>query len=343
MELTLIVANKNLSSWSLRPWLLLTQAGIPFKEEMVYFGDPAWAQKVGSPSGKVPLLRLGSGPQAAQVWESLAICETVAELFPEKRLWPQDPLSRALARSVSNEMHGGFQDLRSECSMDVGLRVKKPLGKGALANAARIDALWTQCRAQHGKGGPFLFGAFSVADAMYAPVAYRLRSYGIEVSKAAQEYYTMLLELPAMRRWEADALAELQAGIDEPGHHGGPFSRAEVQEFVARWEAAWGRKDVEGILGHFGDGARLTGPGVQELTGGDRVEGRAALRGFFAKALSGGGPISYAVEASAWDAEARTLTLRYRSGPAGGPAHRACAVLRFGADRRVAEADVYAV
>ena len=339
--LTLAISNKNLSSWSLRPWLLLTQAGIPFTEQMVYFGALGWQEQVASPSGRVPLLRIGEGPAPVAVWESLAICETIADLFPEKHLWPRDPLARAHARSVSNEMHAGFGDLRSECSMNIGLRTKKRLSRGAAANVARIDALWSDCRAKYGGAGPFLFGGFSVADAMYAPVVYRFQSYGVELSPPAQADADMLRALPAMQAWEAAAKAELDARIDDPNPHGPLFSRAEIEQFTHDWAHAWRAKDLEKILTWFADDVCVNSPGAEELTGSALVEGKPALRAFWTKALLHDQPIVYEVEGFTWDPETNSLLLRYQSGAEGRALHRAAGLLRFGNGRTVVRADAY--
>ena len=339
--LTLVIANKNLSSWSLRPWLLLTQAGIPFTEQLVYFGALGWQEQVGSPSGRVPLLRIGTGPGAQPVWESLAICETIADLYPEKHLWPSDPLSRAHARSVSNEMHAGFADLRSECSMNLVLRTKKRLTRGAAANVARIDAIWSGCRAKYGGAGPFLFGGFSVADAMYAPVVYRFQSYGVELSPAAQAYADLMRALPAMQGWEAAAQAEKGARIDDPNPHGPLFSRAEIEQFTHDWAQAFRAKDLEKILSWFADDVRVQSPGSEELTGHALVEGKPALRAFWTKALLHDQKVAYEVEGFAWDPEANSLFLRYQSGAEGGALHRAAVLLQFGNGRTVRRADAY--
>ena len=339
--LTLVIANKNLSSWSLRPWLLLTQAGIPFTEQMVYFGALGWPEQVGSPSGRVPLLRIGEGPSAAPVWESLAICETIADLHPEKHLWPRDPLVRAHARSVSNEMHAGFADLRSECTMNVVLRTKKRLSKGAAANVARIDAIWSGCRAKYGAAGPFLFGEFSVADAMYAPVVYRFQSYAIDLSPAAQAYADALRALPAMQAWEAASKAELDARIDDPNPHGPLFSRAEIEQLTHDWAHAWRTKDLEKILAWFAEDALVQSPGAAQLTGSALVEGRPALRAFWTKALLHDQPVVYEVEGFTWDPEINSLLLRYQSGAEGGELHRAAVLLRFGTGHTIVRADAY--
>ena len=203
--LTLVIGNKNLSSWSMRPWLLMKQANIPFEEKVVLFETPGWRDSIVaySPSARVPALRHGE----LVVWDSLAICEYVADLFPEKPLWPADRAARATERAVSAEMHSGFPHLRREMSMDVVARHPdtKPSAE-AEADIARVQEIWEQ------SDGPFLFGAFSIADAMFAPVVWRFRTYGVKVDRpGARAYYERMLELPTMRSWESDAEDEVRA------------------------------------------------------------------------------------------------------------------------------------
>lgn len=200
----LVIGNKNLSSWSLRPWLLMKQAGVAFEEHAMLFEDAGWPEKIAalSPSGLVPVLHDG----AVVIWESLAIAEYVAELHPE--MWPADRASRARARAVSAEMHSGFPNVRRELSMDVRARfAARPFSTETTREIARIRELWRECL--EASGGPFLFGAFSVADAMYAPMAFRFRTYGVELDPYAQR----LLELPAMKEWEAAAELEPETRV----------------------------------------------------------------------------------------------------------------------------------
>lgn len=210
--LQLVIGNKNFSSWSLRPWLLLKQAGLPFREIPVRLRQADTKAQIlaHSPSGKVPALIDGD----LTVWDSLAICEYLAEKASLNHvdLWPADPKARAEARSVSAEMHSGFAALRQHMSMEVA--ASRP-GEGqtpeVLADIARIAALWTSCRERFAAAGPFLFGAFSVADAMYAPVAFRFHTYGVELPPLAAAYRDTLLALPAMQEWAAGARAEVGA------------------------------------------------------------------------------------------------------------------------------------
>jgi glutathione S-transferase len=210
--LQLVIGNKNFSSWSLRPWLLLKQAGLPFREIPLRLRQADTKAQIlaHSPSGKVPALIDGD----LTVWDSLAICEYLAEKASLNHvdLWPADPKARAEARSVSAEMHSGFAALRQQMSMEVA--ASRP-GEGqtpeVLADIARIAALWTSCRERFAAAGPFLFGDFSVADAMYAPVAFRFHTYGVELPPLAAAYRDTLLALPAMQEWAAGARAEVGA------------------------------------------------------------------------------------------------------------------------------------
>jgi glutathione S-transferase len=216
MPLRLVIANKNYSSWSMRPWVLLTQAGIPFEEVQLKFDDVNTVRGIAqwSPTGKVPVLWMDGEP----VWDSLAICESVAELHPEKRLWPADVDARRLARAVCAEMHSGFPELRR--SMPMNLRASHPdkgRNPGSLRDIERVTAIWEGCRGRFGAGGELLFGHFTVADAMYAPVATRFRTYGVSLPPVAQRYAEAVLALPAVRRWYEGALSETEfVPADEP-------------------------------------------------------------------------------------------------------------------------------
>src|ERR1700716_2952077 len=208
MALKLVIGNKNYSSWSMRPWMALRANNIPFDEIFIplYTGDADKARILGfTHSGKVPALIDGD----VTIWDSLSIIEYLAERFPDARLWPEDRASRAHARSISAEMHSGFAALRNEG----GMNLHRPVGAIALsddarANVARIQQIWAECHARYGKQGPFLFGAFSGADAMFAPVVHRFRSYAIPVAPEAQPYVAAMLSLPAFAEWTRDGLAE---------------------------------------------------------------------------------------------------------------------------------------
>ena len=208
MTLKLVIGNKNYSSWSMRPWLALRASHIPFEEIFIplYTGQTDKDRILRfSRSGKVPALIDGD----ITVWDSLAIIEYLAERFPEAKLWPQDRAARAHARSVSAEMHSGFMPLRSECGMNLHRPVRSiALSEDARANIARIEEIWSDCRARYGKQGPFLFGIFSAADAMFAPVVHRLHTYAIEVSPATRAYMDTMWTFPAFAVWMRDGLAE---------------------------------------------------------------------------------------------------------------------------------------
>lgn len=207
MPLTLVIGNKNYSSWSMRPWFAMKGAGIPFEEIVVSLYVPGGREEIlkHTPSGKVPCLIDGG----VTVWDSLAIMEYLNEKFPGKQLWPQDGVARALARSVSAEMHSSFQSLRSECGMNVRRKpARRDLAEQTLADIARIQQIWADCRSRYGAGGPFLFGAFSAADAMYAPVVSRFVSYAIDVTPASRAYMDAIAALPAWREWAEGAAME---------------------------------------------------------------------------------------------------------------------------------------
>ena len=214
-ELLVVLGNKNLSSWSLRPWVLLRQAGVPFRERVLPFEAEGWRDAIAalSPTRRVPVLHHGE----LVVWDSLAICEYVADAFPEARLCPGDRAARAVARSVSAEMHSGFPNMRRDLSMDVVARhPRRAFSRETEDELARVQAIWAECRVRASDltgddAGPFLFGRFSVADAMFAPVIWRFRTYAVELGGEARAYYETMLALPAMREWERAAIAEVKA------------------------------------------------------------------------------------------------------------------------------------
>ena len=208
-ELTLYIGNKNYSSWSMRPWLALQQAGLPFREVLLPLRQPdSKAQFLAlSPAGRVPVLHHND----IVIWESLAICEYLAELAPQAGLWPSDAAARAHARSIANEMHAGFGRLRENLPMDVRSD-RRAQSRAHLASddIARIGDIWRQARQDFGRrlGGPFLFGSFTIADAMYAPVVSRFRTYGVTLDEIGTAYMAVILDWPAFQAWEAAAAAE---------------------------------------------------------------------------------------------------------------------------------------
>ncbi|HEY9274275.1 glutathione S-transferase family protein [Achromobacter sp.] len=204
---TLIIGNKNYSSWSLRPWIALRATGIAFTEQKLGFFTEEFSRRVSavSPAGLVPVLLDGDFP----VWDSLAICEYLAERHPEAGLWPQDPKARARARSLAAQMHSGFGAMRQALPMNVEARLPGiDLPEAAQQDISRLQAIWHDTRAEFGQGGPFLFGAFSIADAFFAPVVSRFNTYGIAAAGSVRDYMDAVLALPAMQEWTRDALAE---------------------------------------------------------------------------------------------------------------------------------------
>lgn len=205
----LVIGTRNWSTWSLRPWLVIRRTGAPFTETLVQLREVETSTTEilrHSPSGLVPALKDGD----LVVWDSLAICEYLAERFPAARLWPADRADRALARAATAEMHSGFQSLRGECPMDLTLVTKADLSEATRANVRRLVQLWSGLLAR--SGGPFLFGDWTIADAFFTPVATRFRGYGVKPSDhgdtgAAGQYVERLLENPDFLAWEKAALA----------------------------------------------------------------------------------------------------------------------------------------
>jgi glutathione S-transferase len=215
-KLTLVIGNKNYSSWSMRPWVLLKQFGIPFDEVKLRFHSAEWDSNIArwSPSRLVPVLWRGD----QSVWDTLAIMETVNEWFPAEGVWPSDPAARMLARAASAEMHSGFRDLRGKMPMNI--RAKHP-GKGMTpevrANIDRIEALWNVARGRFGAGGEFLFGSFCAADAMFAPVVMRFATYDVATGPVATRYREAMRAAPGVRAWIDQAMKETDfVAEDEP-------------------------------------------------------------------------------------------------------------------------------
>ncbi len=203
--LKLVIGDHNFSSWSLRPWLALKQVGLPFEEISIRLRQTTTKTDIlkYSPSAKVPCLIDGE----TLVWESLAICEYLAEIAPT--LWPSERKARAEARAIASEMHAGFPSLRQEMPLDVRTSLPRPqLSPEAKADVARVIAIWEDCRRRYGSKGPFLFGHFTNADAMYAPVVFRFQTYRIELPEASRRWSDTMLALPAMQEWRQVATAE---------------------------------------------------------------------------------------------------------------------------------------
>ncbi len=207
-KLTLVIADKNYSSWSLRPWLLMRHFGIAFDELLINFNDPDFKTKVlaYSPAGQVPILLVEDEP----IWDSLAICEALADLFPHYAIWPHEIMARAHARAIAAQMHSGFVALRQAAPMNLRRTdVKgKGRGEGVTEDVERICTLWRHARERFASDGPFLFGNFCAADAFYAPIVTRFDTYGFSVDRTAQEYMNTILRLPAFIEWKEAALKE---------------------------------------------------------------------------------------------------------------------------------------
>ena len=205
----LVIGNKNYSSWSLRAWFLLKEAGFDFAEHRIPLDTDTSAGEIArfSPAGQVPVLLLDD----EVIWDTLAIAETVAERWPEKNLWPIDPAARAHARSVSAEMHSGFRTLRDAMPMNCRAMGRKvPISDALAADIDRIFAIWTECHRRYGEHGEWLFGNFSIADAMFAPVVMRFRTYGINLSESASVYPARLLESAAIQDWLLESESETE-------------------------------------------------------------------------------------------------------------------------------------
>jgi len=205
LDLTLVIGNKNYSSWSLRPWMLLKHLSLTFNEVLIPLDTPEFKEQVEQygPSGRVPVLRHGTH----SIWDSLAIFEHLAELASKG--WPQERQARAIARSVCAEMHSGFSNLRMEWPMNARARNRRtPMTPGLEADIDRVNEIWNDCRRRFGAGGPWLFGEYSIADAMYAPVVLRFKTYGAQVSETARWYLATALEDSALQEWMQAAQSE---------------------------------------------------------------------------------------------------------------------------------------
>lgn len=215
MKPKLFIGNKNYSSWSLRAWFLLAEAGIGFEEERIPLDTPEFAARIAgiSPSGRVPVLQLGG----ETIWDTLAILETAAERWPDKALWPLDAAHRAHARAVSAEMHAGFMAIRESMPMNCRAMGRKvPLSDALTKDLERVFALWADCGERY--GGGWLFGNFSVADAMYAPLVFRFRTYGVDLPQSVATYPARVLQSKAIQSWLTDAESETEViETDEKG------------------------------------------------------------------------------------------------------------------------------
>ena len=222
MTLTLVIGNKNYSSWSMRPWVLLKQKNVPFTERMLKFHSAEWSEHIAtlSPTKLVPVLWDGEPGEASSlaVWDTMAIAEYLADRFPDKGIWPSDARARARARSVACEMHSGFRNLRN--TMPMNIRNQHP-GKGltpeTARDIARVEQIWAECQREFGAGGPFLFGEFSAADAMYAPVVMRFATYHPPLTDVSKAYCSAMANAPGVAAWIAEAKKETEfVAEDEP-------------------------------------------------------------------------------------------------------------------------------
>jgi glutathione S-transferase len=219
--LTLVIGNKNYSSWSMRAWVLLRQLGIPFEEKRLRFDSDEWDAGIGrwSPSGLVPVLWRGR----VAVWDSLAIAETLAEWYPDRGVWPADAVARAFARSASAEMHSGFRELRARMPMNIrSSHAGKGMTPQVRADIDRIEHLWSEARSRFGAGGDFLFGSFSAADAMFAPVVTRFATYGVACGPIASRYRETMLAAPGVAAWCEGARAETEFVPEDEPYAGPP-------------------------------------------------------------------------------------------------------------------------
>lgn len=214
-QYTLVVGTKNWSSWSLRPYLALRATGAPFEEIVVALRADATTEEIKnySPAGRVPILKIADGGKTHTIWDSLAICETLNERHPDAKLWPDESYIRAEARSYAAEMHSGFAALRERLSMDFVRKLTPELNDAARSDIARVIAAWEHALSRHSGEDGFLFGRFSIADCMYAPVVSRFTTYGVKVPQLVHAYMTRMMALPAMQDWEKASQEEVAAGL----------------------------------------------------------------------------------------------------------------------------------
>lgn len=207
-QLKLVIANRNYSSWSLRPWLAMKVAGIPFVEQTILLERPETREEIAkvSPSGWIPCLLVGD----RRIWDSLAICEYLAEAYPQARLWPQDTWARAVARAVTAEMHSGFRSLPNGLRMNITSQLPTPELSGKLGqDVARLLQIWRDCRSEYGAEGPYLFGHFTIADAFFAPIVSRFETYKVPMGQIERSYMDAMWSLKAMQEWKAAAEVEV--------------------------------------------------------------------------------------------------------------------------------------
>lgn len=312
--LKLIIGSQRFSSWSMRPWILLRQLGIPFEAEQLPYTRPDWAEAIRRlyPAGTVPVLQAGE----LLVGDSLAIVETLAELFPGRGVWPADAGRRARARSLCTEMHASFGAIREECAFDLFRGGQtRPLSARGQAQLRRAEAIFASA------GGGFLCGAaFCAADAFFTPLALRVLQYGLTVAAPARAYVERVAALPSVRAWTAEAEKERDWPAQSPG--GRPYHRAVVSaedalRLAEGWIAAWNARRLEAVLDLFDDAAVFVSPKAESFLGQPRVEGKAALRHYWSLALEKIPQLEFQLEAADWDPAASALLVVYRADLAG--------------------------
>ena len=311
--LKLMIGSQRFSSWSMRPWLLMRQLGIPFEAEKVPYTRPDWhaVVKARHAAGTVPVLLL----EDYAVGDTMAIAETLAELHPQAGVWPAEPKARAQARSLCAEMHSSFGAVREECTFDAYRKgPPRPLSPRAQAQFARIDAIFS------GAEDGFLFGGFCAADAFYAPVALRTRQYQVELSPAARAYVERIAGLASVQEWLAQAETERAAPPVRPG--GAPYHQAMVSvedalRFATHWVAVWNKRDLEAVLELFTENAVFVSPKAAALLGQARIEGKAGLRRYWGVALEKIQHLEFKLETADWDPASSTATVIYEADLAG--------------------------
>jgi glutathione S-transferase len=307
--LKLIIGDKRTSSWSMRPWLLMRALDIGFEEEMIPFHSENWHRRIGALGGvTVPILLL---PGAA-VGDSLAIAETLAELFPEAGVWPAERLARMRARALCAEMHASFGAIREECAFDAFRHgPPRPLSGRATTQLRRAEAIFASAPAAE-----FLCGRFCAADAFYAPLALRVLQYGLEVNAAARTYIERIAALAPVQTWLADA--ERERGWPEAAPGRATWRRTVVSAedallLAQRWTRSWNAGALDAVLEMFADDVEFVSPKAQIYCGTPRVSGKAALRTYWARALDAIGPLEFALDGVDWDGPASAVLVRYRA------------------------------
>lgn len=306
--LKLLIGNQRFSSWSLRAWLLMKQLDIPFEAQKLPYTRPDWGAAIRSlnAAGTVPVLMI----ESFVVGDSLAITETLAELYPQAGVWPEDAQERAMARALCAEMHSSFGALRSECAFDLFRDgAQRPLSAQAAAQLARVDRILAGA-----VEGGFLFGAFCAADAFFIPVGLRVLQYGLQVSPRARAYIERGAALPALRLWTEQAQQERDwAPLATSGkpYHRAVVSGEDALRFAQHWVECWNARRLDAVLDLFTEEAVFVSPKAEAFIGQARVEGKAALRGYWTTALQKITQLRFTLETADWDAATSTLLAVY--------------------------------